>query len=844
MKSYMIRFLSLGAVLWCLSLHSYGDVVINEVYYNPPDDGLDSGTVREFIELYNPATQAVDLSGYQFTDGLTFTFPKGTSLAGEAYLILVKDITQRVWRNRSIYGPYQGSLSDNGEKITLKRSDGSVVESFKYFDHFPWPLGTDGYASSLERISWNLPAEDYHSWRSSKVYEGTPGAKNSVDGMPPYPLTTGVDITPKHPKSTDVVQVQVGLDHPDLIQSVSLQCETLTQPEPNETAIDINTNWKIFKGLSSPSAGFDWTTISFDDSSWQVAKSGFGYGDLDKVNTILSDMKGKYSSLYMRRKFNLSSEDLLKKFVLQMSFDDGFVAYINGKEIVRNSVPDDYTYQSLATASNESDSVSVFNIPSDVLIAGTNVLAIVGFNNSLANSSDFVMIPLLFAEGKASGLFTLPMLAAESTLSSATYQAVVPSVASQNLVRMNIRVTNKDGKMVQLPNEYEPNPFISYFVYDGELESRLPILWILPNKTSGLLTNNRAVSGVVAIKAGNASPNVYDGAMLVPSASDRRKIKFMKDNYFDGDRTINISPEIPTGGTNAGISSPYREQLGYWFYKEMGVPTLWGEFYRIIALPVTTKPSHTQNLVYEQMNESFLEKNHLNPDADLYKLVYSRPNWEKHTNKDTGDDNLNELLQAVSTTDAKKLREAIDKYLIVDEFIAYSAASIFTSNWDGYWNNNWSYLDPDTKKWQMFPWDLDWCWGSTPPANYGEMYAKMPLSFPIDGYATGHPDVSRDRGPVTSPIHQEPQFYKDYVEKIRREMSRSFAKEKLFGKMDELQAMLLDDLKLINQQTGRNVTSRTQQIKESYDILKQYVEERRAYLQTVLPTGVDEWSLF
>lgn len=846
MKSFLSWCLSFGVVL-CFVCNSYGDVVINEIYYNPPDEGLESGTLREFVELYNPGTQSVDLSGYQFTDGLTYTIPQNTVLASGGYLVVAKDPTYHSWRNKSykVLGPYQGSLSDNGEKITLKRPSGSLVENtFKYQDHFPWSLGADGYGSSLERISSNLPVEDYHSWRGSSVYEGTPGAVNSVAGIPPSPLLSGANITPAHPKSTDIVQVQMGFDSPALIESVTLQCEILSQPAPNEVMIDINSTWRIFKGVSSPSADIDWTAISFDDASWLSAKSGFGYGDLDRVNTVLSDMRSKYSSLYMRKKFNLSSEDLEKKYILQMYYDDGFVAYINGKEVVRVNVPDVYTHQSLASGSHEGDTVSVYNIPSDCLIAGTNVLSIVGFNNSLDSSSDFVMIPVLSVEGKASGTFRLPMLVAESNLTSVTYQAVIPSVASQNLIRMNARVTLKDGKSFLLPNQTEPNPFISYFVYDGELESRLPILWVLPPKTSSLLNNSRAISGAVCLKPGNPYPDVFDGAMLVPSASDRRKIKFMKDNYFYGDRTINISPEIPTGGTNAGISSPYREQLGYWFYKEMGVPTLWGEFYRVIALPISSKPDHTQNLVYEQVNESFLEKNHLNPDADLYKLVYSNPNWEKHTNKDTGNDSIIELLQAINTPDVKKLREAIEKYLVVDEFLAYSAASCFTSNWDGYWNNNWSYLDPDTHKWQMTPWDLDWCWGSTPPANTGVMYAKMPLTFPIDGNAIGHSDVSRAPGPVTSPIHQEPQFYKDYVEKVRVEMSRSFAKEKLYAKMDQLQQMLLDDLQMINRATGRDVAGRTQQIKNSYDVIKKYVDDRRSYLQSVLPVGVSEWSLF
>ncbi|MBZ0256442.1 CotH kinase family protein, partial [bacterium] len=174
---------------------------------------------------------------------------------------------------------------------------------------------------------------------------------------------------------------------------------------------------------------------------------------------------------------------------------------------------------------------------------------------------------------------------------------------------------------------------------------------------------------------------------------------------------------------------------------------------------------------------------------------------------------------------------------------AYSAASIFTSNWDGYWQNYWTYLDPDTNRWEMYPWDLDWIWGATPPPNTGPMYAEMPLSFPIDGVAIGDTNVSRPAGPVTSPMHQDAQYYEDYIERLANEFNKTFAQEFLFTKIDADQQRLLEDLDLLNQQTGRNVTQRKQQIEDSYETIKEYIIRRRAYLQPRLPQGVNEWML-
>ncbi len=68
MKRSVFVWLFLALVL----SYGYGDVVINEIYYNPTDDDFESGSLREFIELYNPGTEAENVSGYIFTNGIQF----------------------------------------------------------------------------------------------------------------------------------------------------------------------------------------------------------------------------------------------------------------------------------------------------------------------------------------------------------------------------------------------------------------------------------------------------------------------------------------------------------------------------------------------------------------------------------------------------------------------------------------------------------------------------------------------------------------------------------------------------------------------------------------------------
>lgn len=845
-RLFILSFIFAGL----FSLTAYPDVVINEIYYNPPDDNLEDGGFREFIELYNPGDARIDLSGYLFDVGVTFTFPSGIWIEPRSFVVVAKSLSTRYWSNVSfrMTGPYEGFLADGGERITLKRPDGKTVESFKYNDKPLWPLGADGYGMSLERISWNLPPDDPHSWRSSLKSGGTPGVKNSVDGIPPYPLINEYAFNPPHPKSTDDVQVQVTLDAPDLIKTVTLNYEGFSEvSSPSEKVLAAQDSyWSFWKGTSSPSTNLEWTTADFNDASWMNGKGGFGYGDLEQVNTALSDMQGKYSSLYLRKKFSVDASLLQGEYLLQIYYDDGYVCYINGVEVARSNVPQSYTNSSLASASHEYSELETVTLNlTNVIHAGENTIALVGFNNSLSSSTDFVLSPsLVFNQNAANPQYNREMTVMIKENNLVTFQGVIPKMSSQTLVRANLRVELTDGSKIVLPAENEPVPFLSYFVFDGEFQSKLPILWLLPARKSSLLSISKSISGVVCFPVGASAPDVFDGAVLIPSASSRTKVKFIKGAEFYGDRTINIIPEIPTGGTNAGISSPYREHLGFWFFQEMNVLTEWSEFYRIVTLPVSKSSPHTQQLVNEQVNEQFLKKNGLNENGDLYKLVYSYPNFEKHTNKAAGTGTIDDLLLEINSRDLNKRRQVMEERLDLEEFLAYSAASIFTSNWDGYWNNNWMYLNPDTSKWVIVPWDLDWIWGATPPPNTGPMYWKMPLSFPIDGNAIGDTNVSRSPGPITSPMHQEPQFYADYIKKLGYELNRTFSHDKMYQKMDLCQELLLEDLELIHSQTGRTVETRKQQIQESYDTLKLYVDRRREYLQPLLPVSVQDWQLY
>ena len=174
-----------------------------------------------------------------------------------------------------------------------------------------------------------------------------------------------------------------------------------------ETAVDHNMVWKY----SIPNANIpNWTGLGFDDSGWSNGKMSIGYGDGDD-STLLG---GPIRSYYARSTFQISQYQDIVRAILDIDYDDGFVAYLNGTEIARAGLvgtPPNFDELSADHESQLYQGGALTNIEIDmsvlanVLINGTNVLAI-EVHNSDPNSSDLSCWPFLtFGFGSAQNQF-------------------------------------------------------------------------------------------------------------------------------------------------------------------------------------------------------------------------------------------------------------------------------------------------------------------------------------------------------------------------------------------------------------------------------------------------------
>ncbi|MGA2174894.1 MAG: lamin tail domain-containing protein, partial [Verrucomicrobiota bacterium] len=144
-------------------------VGINEIMYKPISGSDDD----QYVELYNRGSNAVDLSGWSFVSGISFTFPANTLIPAGGYLVVAANLT-RIFADypylsaTNTVGNFGGHLAHHGERLALAKPDTLVstnskgalvtnlvaitVDEVTYGIGGRWGQWADGGGSSLELI--------------------------------------------------------------------------------------------------------------------------------------------------------------------------------------------------------------------------------------------------------------------------------------------------------------------------------------------------------------------------------------------------------------------------------------------------------------------------------------------------------------------------------------------------------------------------------------------------------------------------------------------------------------------------------------------------------------------
>lgn len=334
-------------------------VVISEIMYNPKGDLL------EYIEIQNLTSTPFDIAEWSLSNGVSFTFPEFSAAqerdsfleAFETIVICESDpesfrTAYGLPQSARIFGPWTGSLSNAGERITLTDKNGVDLCTVRYNDRGEWPISPDGTGHSLVLINPDRNIDDPRSWDASITSSPIPG--------------TVLASSPEEPFEDPSVNLSEGI-----------------------ILIDFNSKWD-YNDANVP-VGDDWQLLSyqFDSGGWtmeeDIANRGGLYGfetgpivDNIPLETEFErpDRSENHISYFFRKEFEFSGSGTAGvTFNIDTIIDDGAHLYLNGQSIGGiNGVPPNPDSGFRPAGVNNATIMNITNNGS-ALTNGTNVIS-------------------------------------------------------------------------------------------------------------------------------------------------------------------------------------------------------------------------------------------------------------------------------------------------------------------------------------------------------------------------------------------------------------------------------------------------------------------------------------
>lgn len=289
-----------------------------------------------------------------------------------------------------------------------------------------------------------------------------------------------------------------------------------------------------------------------------------------------------------------------------------------------------------------------------------------------------------------------------------------------------------------------------------------------------------------------------NGSYMMSARGAKRSFKIDLDRFddkqtFRGHKKLNL---------NSGAMDPTkaREALAYSVFRAAGIPSPRTAFAEV-RLTVPGK-FDSENLgvftLVEQVDKAFLKENFGSAKGLLLKpegvrgvphfgddkAAYEKPYNAKADGDDHDWQKLIEFTRLVNKDDEEQFRAKIGEYLDVDRFARFLAANTMLATFDsfiGLGHNYYLYLDPKTKRFVFFPWDLDLAFGSFP--MFGTPDQQMDLS--VD-----HPHVGENK--LIDRLLAMPDVKEMYRRHVRELAEKVFQPDALGKEIETVEAVTRD----------------------------------------------------
>jgi hypothetical protein len=212
-----------------------GDIVINEILFNPKSGGSD------FVELYNRSDKILSLKAWSMGNGKEGLPDAIEEITAQSLILYPKEylgLTENVdavaefyaatRRDRFVEVADLPSYNDDEGVVFLINEKGKIIDEVAYSEKQHFALLNDNEGVSLERINPNRPSEDKSNFHSAAEAVGfaTPGYENSqfFNEVKHHGVIT-IDpetFSPDNDGYNDVVNINYRFDTPGYVANVSI----------------------------------------------------------------------------------------------------------------------------------------------------------------------------------------------------------------------------------------------------------------------------------------------------------------------------------------------------------------------------------------------------------------------------------------------------------------------------------------------------------------------------------------------------------------------------------------------------------------------------------------------
>ena len=169
----------------------YKEVIVSEICYQSGPYNY----TEDWIEIYNPNPDSVDLSGWiikDMNDNNSYVIPSNCFIKPNDYFIIAKNF--EVFQFKYPYlknvigsfgnGDFGFGLSAKEDQVLIYNPNKELVDSVYYENTHPWPQIADNPGGSIQLTNLLSDNSDPANWKYSIQNVFTPGAENKFDTIP------------------------------------------------------------------------------------------------------------------------------------------------------------------------------------------------------------------------------------------------------------------------------------------------------------------------------------------------------------------------------------------------------------------------------------------------------------------------------------------------------------------------------------------------------------------------------------------------------------------------------------------------------------------------------------